>query len=200
MLSRCRPIGGSLLALLPALGCGSGASNGQTTSDPLQRLCVSICTVAYQCADAGKLTSTCSVDCADASLQSADGGPPPSGCNVNQFVSAETACLQTSCSTFGACIGQATTSSGCATSGSTSSGSISDGSTSGSSTSGCALCDQAGSCCSALAAEVGPSDAGDCSAFTTTGCNGSNDPSGFASNCQQELTIGQDFSLAACSH
>lgn len=180
---------GSVLALSLAIaGCGSNASTPtQESSAQLVQLCASICSKSAQCSDAGPAASACNAACADASA--ADFGP---GCNVNQLVSTEDACLADSCSTFASCIETAAATAACATSG--------EGSTSAEAGASCALCDQAGTCCAALQSLFGATDAGSCAAFTTAACNDAGPQSpGFADECQLQLTVGQDYGVAACN-
>lgn len=180
---------GVALALsLGVAACSSGAaSRGQASSAQLQQLCVGICSKSAQCGDGGASPVSCSADCADAGT--ALFAP---GCNVNQLVSAENSCLTNSCATYASCIETAAATAACATA---SAGSSADAGAS------CSLCDQAGTCCAALAELFGESDASACTGFSTAACNEAGAQSaGFAEQCQTQLTVGgQDYGVAVCN-
>jgi len=180
---------GSVLALTLAIaGCSSGAATPtQAASGQLVQLCAGICSKSAQCSDAGAAAGACDAECSDASV--AVFGP---GCNVNQLVSMENACLVESCSTFVSCIETAAASSACTTSGA--------GSTSADAGASCVLCDQAGTCCAELQTLFGATDASSCAAFTTAACDDAGPQSpGFADQCELQLTVGQDYGIAACN-
>lgn len=165
----------------------SPSSRGPTASDQLQQLCVDICTKAGACGDAGASASACGAECAEIDAQASPFAP---GCNVNQLVSAENACLQDSCSTYASCIEDAAASAACEPSNPSM---PADGGAS------CSLCDQAQTCCTSVEALFDAGDASDCAGFTTAACNGAGAMSStFADQCQLQLTVGQDYGIAAC--
>lgn len=191
-------LGGCWL-LFAFAGCSARDRTAAAVSDEQwQQLCVGLCTKSSECSDAGSM-SGCSDDCAEAG-QAAE--TFATGCNQNQLVSDESACLEQACATYGSCIESAVAGAGCATG----AGGERDAaaSTSGDGGVSCALCDQAGICCSAVALLVGAADGGDagndCAQFTTAACNAAGARSGaFADNCELQLVVGQDYGVAACN-
>lgn len=217
----------ALLALSGCGGGGSGNGNGQLSGSQemqIQQLCVGLCTKVLDCEDAGSEASLCSSECSTSASSST---AIPSGCNVSGYLNAANACLQQSCTESSAtlppyltCIEQAASSSGCesvttmstvststgsgnatgtGTGNSTGTGTGSTTSTSTSSAS-CSICDKAATCCAAIETSAGEADAGDCTVFSTATCNSLGSSSGeFATECQDELSVGQAVGVAACN-
>lgn len=201
----------SFFGVLALTACSSGGGSGQTsasTAQQAQQLCVSACNKAAQCDDAGaSAASGCSNGCSTALSSSTI----PTSCNFNAYMSAANACLQQSCSpTSGsiepqyiACLVQAEQADDCSlisVSSSTSTGASSSSSIPTDGGASCALCDKAGACCSALQTTFGTDDAGDCAEFTAAMCNSRGaSSSAFATDCQAELSAGQELGVAACN-
>lgn len=70
------------------------------------------------------------------------------------------------------------------------------GGTSGASAS-CSTCDKAATCCTAGASLLGMSSSA-CSSYSAAMCNASADPATTAATCQQLLSTGAQFGVAAC--
>jgi hypothetical protein len=196
---------GLCLLLFAFAGCASKAATAsQVSGAQWQQLCLDICTKASECSAAGATggeagaINDCNADCAAAGQVGA--GAFAAGCEQSQLVSEEGTCLEEACATYGSCIQSAVASTGCAGG---SGGDAASISTNGDSGVSCALCDQAGTCCAAVALLVGVADASDagndCAQFTTAACNAAGVQSGaFADNCEEQLIVGQDYGIAAC--
>lgn len=192
----------AFIFLAPALaGCGGGSddSNGGTPEAQIQQLCTNLCNKLATCE--GISASECSTECSPSVSASSVTTTIPPGCDFNAFVSSLNSCFSQPCGAitgttvppYLTCIEQVETNNPACTS--TASPTVTSSSTGPTSDAGasCAICDKAGACCQALEPDAGAA----CSAYSTSECNGANDPT-FATSCQDILTVGQAEGVAQC--